>query len=410
MNSALFQFYRALLLCHCVVQISYTQITYLSNPRFQIEYVWSYLNFTWISPQQYLTALKNGEYIPENNVPTGLKIYNGNLYLSMPKFRNGVPVTLAYIPMGISRKKNELLIPFPSWELNDVGSCSNLQSVQSMEIDTNGIMWVLDGVRLSNNVNCPTKLVFLDLNNNGFVVYSYTFPNEISPQNGGFLNDIVIDDSDGGYAYITDNSNVDPGLIIYSRKKNRAWKIRDRSMFPEPWAANFYVDNVRIENLAPIDGIALSPKPTKGGNRTVFYTALTGFDLFAISTTVLKDEKLCRTDRWRTSVKFVGEKVSQTDGMIMDSRGALYYTLLPLYGVAKWNIWQPLSSSEIVDADKTDMVWPDGFAMDQRGYLYLISNYVFNYINPNTSLRLSPDIKFRVFKLYTGTRSYLYNK
>ncbi|KAJ8973880.1 hypothetical protein NQ317_011688 [Molorchus minor] len=332
------------------------------------------------------------------------------MYLSMPKFRKGVPVTLAYFEMDSAQKENELLKPFPSWELNDDRSCINLQSVQSMEIDTAGVMWVLDGVRIKNNVHCPPKLMFFDLKYNGLLIFTYTFPNEISLQKGGFLNDIVIDESGGGYAYITDNSNIDPGLIVYSRKKNRVWKIRDRSMFPELWAANFIVDKVRVEALAPIDGIALSPKPLDPfANRTVFYTSLTGFDIFALGTEILKNEDLCLSDRWRTHVKFVGEKQGQTDGMMIDSKGNLYYTLLPLYGVGRWNIKEKFGSARIIDINAQEMVWPDGFAMDQKGYLYLISNSAFKYVNPETELKLTPDIKFRVFKLATSTRSYLYN-
>ncbi|KAJ8924599.1 hypothetical protein NQ315_000749 [Exocentrus adspersus] len=396
-----------ILVCFCVTQVPSSASAY---NNFQVEYEWSYLNFTWRSIHQYASALNNGAYIPQNIVPAGLKIYKRNLYLSLPKIRRGVPVTLAYIPMGTgdSQKKNKLLRPFPNWEINDSKNCSNLQSVHSMEIDTNGIMWVLDGMRLGDNTRCPPKLVFLDLNHNGFLVYSYVFANSVSLQDGGFLNDIVIDESDGGFAYITDNSNVDPGLVVYSRRRNRAWKLRDRTMFPELWAANFFVENKRFENLVPIDGIALSPKSNR--NRTVFYCSLTGLNLFSLSASVLKDEELCKTDKWRKSVKHVGEKHAQTDGMMMDSTGTLYYTLLPFNGVGNWNIKEEFVSSRIVEYNRHDMVWPDGFAMDQEGYLYLISNRIFDYFDQGVQLNLTDGVKFRVFKLYTGTKSYLYGQ
>ncbi|KAJ8957093.1 hypothetical protein NQ318_007307 [Aromia moschata] len=301
-----------LILSYSVVQICCSVVTLLPENRFWVEHEWSFLNFTWPTLGKYIAAIGSGAYVPENIVPTGLKVYNDSIYLSMPRFRSGVPVTLAYIPMDTSLKQNELLIPFPSWEMNDERFCANLQSVQSMEIDTKGIMWVLDGVRINDYYKCPPKLVLFDLNYNGLFVNSYTFSNEVCLQNGGFLKDIVIDESEGGYAYITDNSNIDPGLIVYSRTKNRAWKLRDRTMFPELWAANFMVKNQRIESLVPIDGIALSPKPTdETENRTVFYTSLTGFDLFAISSSVLKDEEFCRKDRWRSYVKFVGKSTDR---------------------------------------------------------------------------------------------------
>lgn len=59
--------------------------------------------------------------------------------------------------------------------------------------------------------------MLLDLNGKGTVLHIYNFPNEIVLRDGGFMNDLVIDESSGGYAYITDNSATDPGIIVFSR-------------------------------------------------------------------------------------------------------------------------------------------------------------------------------------------------
>lgn len=375
--------------------------------NFETVYQWSHVNFTWSSYEQYITAVQRRTYIPENIMMGGIKFYGDYMFIALPKHRSGVPVTLTYLYNDAEdTQTNRLLTPYPSWELNDERNCFNLQSMLSMEIDTKGVMWAIDGLRATNNVRCPPKLVLMDLQRQGERIQTYFFPNEICLQNGGYLNDIVIDEANGEYAYITDNSNIDPGLIVYSRYQNRAWKLRDSSMFAEPGTANYVINGYRFTDLSPIDGIALS---TLSSNRTVYYTALTGYSLYGIGTETLQDEELCRTGDWRSNVTFIGAKEGHTDGMMVDSQGNLFYTLMSLYGVGKWNTFEPFESSRQVYTDRDNFDWADGLGMDQRGFLYLITTRAYTFLDSNYVLEFNSDIKFRIFKLYTGTRSYLYN-
>lgn len=147
---------------------------------FSVAFEWAFYNFTWSSEEMYQTYLRNGLYVPQNNILTGIKIYNDTVYMSMPKFRNGTPVTLVSVPRDSQVTRNVLLQPYPSWEMNLGSSCSGLQSVQSMEIDTKGIMWVLDGNRVFHYAHgCPGKIVFLDLNNGGRVEHVHVLPDAL---------------------------------------------------------------------------------------------------------------------------------------------------------------------------------------------------------------------------------------
>lgn len=143
-----------------------------SEEAFSVAFEWAFYNFTWPSVAMYQSYLKNGLYIPQNNVVSGMKVYENTVYLSLPKFRNGAPVTLAAYPKNSSVTTNVLLKPYPNWDMNLGRSCSSLQSVQGMEIDTAGIMWVIDGNRMFNLTHgCPGKLILLDLNDGGKVVH-----------------------------------------------------------------------------------------------------------------------------------------------------------------------------------------------------------------------------------------------
>lgn len=380
---------------------------YLQSVSFDIFLEWSHINFTWLSNSHYLRALQERRYIPENIMPGGIKFFKDSLYIALPKFRTGVPVTLTVLYLDDKARTNRLLIPYPNWEANDDTTCNNLQSMLSMEIDTKGVMYVIDGVRMNNNnVLCPCKIVLLDLNNGGKQIQTYILPNDICLQDGGFLNDIVVDESDGSFAYITDNSNIDPGIVIYSRYQNRAWKIRDQTMFSQISVNNFEIAGDSFSYLIPVDGIALSPKSSR---RVLYFCSLMAYDIFAISTNILKNESWCRSNFWRYELQNVGRKQGQTDGMMMDSSGNLFYSLIPLYGVGKWNILEPFESSEVIYRNRSTFKWTDGFGMDQKGNLYLMTNWAYRFFEPNYSLQFSSDIKFRIHRMHSGTRSYLYN-
>ncbi|XP_063925781.1 protein yellow-like [Zophobas morio] len=376
-----------------------------SSKVFNIEYQWQYVNFTWPSYADYRRAVTRKHYIPENVAITGIKYYKDNIYVALPQIRKGVPVTLGKFGLS-SPKINPLVEPYPSWDYQlHTKDCTSFQSVQSMEIDKTGIMWVLDGFRINNNTRCPPKLVLLDLNNHGKEILSYIFPKDICSVHGGHLKDIVVDDSNDGFAYITDNSVLDPGLIVYSRKQNRAWKLRDRTMFDEEDSSAFTVGNLTFRRLAPLDGIALSPSQSR--NKLLFYSPLAGMNLYSIKTKVLKNEKLINSGDWRRAIKVVGKKQSQSDGLIMDHKGNLFYTLPPLYGVGTWNINSDFATSKIVTEDK-NMVWTGGFAFDDKGNLRLLTNNINKFMDPTYPLSLTGDFMFKIFRYFTGTKSYLY--
>lgn len=380
-----------------------------NQDKFEVEYEWSHVNFTWRNLEEYIQAVEKEQYIPENNAMAGIKIYKNKMYIALPRIRKGTPVTLAVVSTNTRKKKNQLLVPFPSWKMNVQDDCSTLQNVQSMEIDRKGIMWVLDGNRFNDFTKCPAKLVLLDLNNKGKVVHTFVFPNELCSVDGGFLNDIVIDESDGGFAFMTENSQQDPGIVVYSRLTNKAWKLRDKTMYAEISAANFTVDGLKNTNLVHVDGIALEPIPKRrDGGRYVYYCPLTAFNMYGISNIILKNEQIGKSGVWRRYIRHVGKKQGQSDGLAMDNRGNLYYGLLNLYGVAKWNIYNTFNTSKIIDTNEKTIIWPDSFAFDNEGYLFVLANGIHKFFNPFFPLQLSSDVKFRVLRLYTASKSYLY--
>lgn len=285
-------------------------------------------------------------------------------------------------------------------------------------------------------ISCYPKILLLDLKRNGTIIRRYEFPEEVAARGTNYLNKLVIDDAFGGFAYITDNSGSDPGIVVYSKRLNRSWKIRENnSMRAARNAQEFSVNGTNLNFAIHIDGIALGPyyNPDTGSTapslnplnplarnryiqrsqeyeRNVYYSPLSSYHLYSIRASLLRDPEFARRASPREvfeAVTDVGLKVSQTDGMIMDNRGTLYYGLLKESAIGQWDSYLPftLDNQLIVARDENFIQWIDGMSFDEEGYLYVVVNRLHNFV----AGRLQPnEVNYRILRAKTGTLSYVY--
>ena len=388
-----------------------------AHQNYSIIYEWKTIELKWPNQEFWGKSLADGSYIPENNAIAGIKMWKDQLYLTLPRWKNGVPATLVTTSKN-SDQINSKLKPFPSWEMQKIKDCNAFQYVQSMEIDPMGRMWVIDTGRVATMTKkpknlCPAKLVILDLNTGGTVLKSYIFPTEVADYKSNFLNDIVLDHEGGGFAYITDTDKKAPGLIVYSLATNSSWKVRHPTMWAEDEAKEMNVNGVKMNSNTNIDGIALSPSSSY--DRMVYYTPLSSFNLYSISTAVLKTG----LNNVNDFVRKIGRKGSQTDGMVMTSTGTLFFGLLANNSVAYWNTPQifeqsngqnsvPKIDDHILAKDDNDLQWPDTFGIDEEGYLWCVTNRLQNFANDRINVN---EINYRVVKFATTiSRNYQYFK
>lgn len=80
---------------------------------------WSEVSFEWPNEETRLDAIKTGNYIPENNLPLGLEVWKDKLFITVPRWRDGVASTLNYVPIS-SKNKSSPLIPYPDWKSNNL--------------------------------------------------------------------------------------------------------------------------------------------------------------------------------------------------------------------------------------------------------------------------------------------------
>lgn len=110
--------------------IAFASINY--EPSISAE--WVTLNYTWDSDHLYNVYVSNGDFIVDNCLLAGIKVdHNGVKYVTVPRWRSGVPATLNTLVYS-SDVDNYLLKPYPNWDIQTVGVDGDLQNCQSKNI------------------------------------------------------------------------------------------------------------------------------------------------------------------------------------------------------------------------------------------------------------------------------------
>ncbi|XP_046604211.1 protein yellow-like [Neodiprion virginianus] len=382
----------------------------VAHAPFSVIFQWKTISYNW--PPEYSEKDARYHYIPENNPIAGIKLWKDNMYLTIPRWKSGVPVTLARTPSTPVKDERGLNITkpkldaYPSWDMQLAGDCNAFQSVQSMEIDPQGRMWVLDTGRTEMmgehpTAKCPPRLVILDLDNGGAVLKEFKFPDDVARHNSSYLNDIVLDHQNGGYAYISD-SGLEPAIIVYSLKDDKARKVTHDTMKAQPDAVRFVVAGTNVIQSVNVDGIALSPP---GPNRTLYYSPLSSFNLYSIPVEVLQNSSIIDVQNY---VVDLGNKISQSDGMVMSNTGVLYYGLLADDAIAMWNTStsQPFATGRrTISRDHLLTQWPDTFGFDEKARLWCVVNSLQNFLNDKVDVT---QYNYRIISSNAMQRSYQY--
>ncbi|WP_428268194.1 L-dopachrome tautomerase-related protein [Haliangium sp.] len=328
----------------------------------------------------------------------------GNIYVSTARWGGAeVPATLSKL---VRRGKEWKLRPFPSRAMNKAGDRRALQAVLGFEIDRDDVMWILDQGHIAGAPSKPgaEKLVRWDLKRNR-ELQRYEFGDADTDKTCSFLNDIVVD-SDSGFAYITDSGIFcDPlhgGLIVYDRKRNRARRVLDRSVFTTDEAGFvFRIDNRPVLGKTPMrtgaDGIALS-----GDKQTLYWTNLTGNRLYSLDTALLRDFDVSEAEL-RSAVKLVAVLPSNTDGMTADRDGNLYMTALMHNGVMVRDAESGRIDSLVIHPE---MSWPDTLAWGPDGSLYVVSNHLHLWVDGAMKFDDPSTPNFRIWRLPIKKRPY----
>ncbi|NOU58290.1 L-dopachrome tautomerase-related protein [Marinifilum caeruleilacunae] len=287
---------------------------------------------------------------------TGVAVsQNGRLFVNFPKWSDDVPVSVAEIIDGKT-------VAFPSPEWNNPEKNESFKAVQSVVVDEQNKLWVLDtrNPLFQGVLEGGPKLYVFNLENNE-MEKMYSFPEGVYQPNS-YFNDVRID-TENQFAYMTDSGNG--ALIVLDLQLGESKRVLDLHFSTESEVDHLVCDGVKWENSVHSDGIALSPD-----KQFLYYIALTGHSLYRISTKVLRDLNLS-DEQIAAQVEMV-KKVPATDGMMFDKDGNLW-----LGGLEDNSINVLQSNGEIKKQVKDEIIrWADSFAMDQTGNVYFTTSQI----------------------------------
>ncbi|XP_028032716.1 protein yellow [Bombyx mandarina] len=380
------------------------QLVYISScmDQLHIVYEWKQLDFQFPSPEARQLALDAKGFIPENNVPMGLEVYEDRLFVTVPRWRSGVPSSLNYINLKDNSTRSPVLVPYPNWAAHSTGLDGKPPEIVSpyrVRADRCGRLWVLDNGKIatleSNTTKYPPSLIIYDLKTDN-LLRKYVFPQDQVKEDSGFANIAVEDtDCDKTYAYAGDLGK--PAIVVYSWEKNDSWRITHHYFNPDPLACDFSVKGHNFSWTDAIFGLGLSA-PNADNFSTLYFHPMASYNEFSVSTEYLRNQTVA--DDNFDAFKLLGSRGpnAQSSVSFVDRKtGVLFYSLVNLNAVACWrtsnNKYLMKNQGRIYMNEET-MVYPTDIKVDYEDNLWILSNRLPIWMYGKLDLN---EVNFRVF-------------
>lgn len=387
-----------------VLVCGYFAQTVVANDNLKIAYQWKQVDFEYPNENLRKEAIDSKAFIPENVIPVGLEVYKNRLFMTLPRWKTGVPASLTYIDLNLndSSTKSPLLKPYPSWAAHSMAADDKPEIVSPFRIraDRCGRLWVLDtGVSDllgDTKVVSPPSLLVYDLHNDN-LMRRYSFSKEQVKEDSFFASIAVEDDDcDDSYAYSADLGA--PGLVVYSWKMQSSWRVKHHFFHPDPLAGNFSINNITFQWDDGLFGLALS-SPQADGFPTLYFHPFSSTMEFSVSTKILRNETAATSGDIYKDFKVLGSRgvKGQSNVEFLDRKtGVLFYALPNLNAVACWRTTNPaytIKSQGRVYMNAEEMVFPNDVKVDDQSRLWVLSDrmhqFMYDTLDPQ-------DINFRI--------------
>ncbi|EFN80990.1 Protein yellow [Harpegnathos saltator] len=346
-----------------------------SIDKLRVIYSWKALEFAFPNAAARKLAIQEGRFIPGAPIPIDVDFYHkakqgSVVFISIPRFQNGVPVTLGYVTNNVSADGNPIIAPYPNWELNRLGNCEGIISVYRMQVDSCDRLWVLDTGKLGERQICPPKLLSFSLRTNT-VLKQYPFPKDQYKDDSLFVT-LAVDVRCGGttdkchetFVYIADVTGF--ALLVYDHQNYRSWKINNNLFYPYPSYGTFHISGDTFDLMDGIIGLALGPMK-QDGDRILYFHSLASRVESWVPTSVIRNYTLFRDNpdaEPRMFRPFAMERSSQSVAQAMDKDGVLYFGLLSDLAIGCWNsITYPEyggTNTGIADVNPQTLQFPSG--------------------------------------------------
>ncbi|XP_052758194.1 protein yellow [Galleria mellonella] len=370
--------------------------------QLNIRFEWRQLDYQFTSPEARQQAIDNKNFIPKNNIPMGIEIFEEKLFLTVPRWRSGVPASLNYVNLKDNSTTSPKLMPYPSWAAHATGLDGKPPEIISpfrVRADRCGRLWVLDNGKIGNLETSPTKyppsIIVYDLKTDN-LLRKYVIPADQVKEESGFVN-IVIEDTDcqKTYAYAGDVGKA--GIVVYSWDRNESWRISHHFFYPDPFACDFNVKGLNFSWTDAIFGMGISG-PNSDGYSTLYFHPMASYNEFKVSTEYLRNVTVAENNFEAFQQLGTRGPNSQSSVSFLDQKtGVLFYSLVNLNAVACWKTsnreYLMKNQGRIYMNDET-MVYPTDIKVDYNDNLWILSNklpiWMYTDLNEN-------EVNFRVF-------------
>uniref|UniRef100_A0A182QUV6 Protein yellow n=1 Tax=Anopheles farauti TaxID=69004 RepID=A0A182QUV6_9DIPT len=374
--------------------------------KLQERYSWQQLDFVFPNQRLKQQALARGDYVPTNGLPVGIERWENKLFVSVPRWKDGIPSTLNYIDMNQTPSGSPALIPYPDWSSNVAGDCANgLSTVYRIKADKCGRLWALDtgtvGIGNTTQQLCPYALNIWDLKTNRRLRRYELRPEDTNPNT--FIANIALDmgrSCDDTFAYMSDELGY--GLIVYSFEQNKSWRFAHSFFFPDPLRGDFNVAGLNFQwGEEGIFGMSLTPLQADG-YRTLYFSPLASHREFTVSTRILRDES--KVEESFHDFQYLKERGpnSHTTSRVMSETGLQLFNLIDQNAVGCWHSSLPYSPEYhgVVDRDDVELVFPADVKIDDEEQVWVISDRMPVFLIADLDYS---DVNFRIFSAPLAT-------
>jgi sugar lactone lactonase YvrE len=280
---------------------------------------------------------------------TGIAISKKNrVFVNFPRWTTKTPIAVAEIV------KNKTT-PFPDTSWNNILSEKHFVCVQSIFVDENDRLWVLDtGYELEKDSTNGATLYCFDLKTK-FLLNEYFFPASLITSQS-YLNDFRVD-LKNQTVYLTD-SRVG-GIVVLNLVNKQIRRILANHPSTLTEVKQIVVEGKVRTHPVHSDGIELNQK-----SGHLYYCSLMGKNVYKISTDRILDPSISEEKLGSFVENYA--TTGANDGIILDKKGNLYLSSLEKNAISVLTNKKELK--EVITDNR--IKWPDSFAFDCNGNLY----------------------------------------
>ncbi|XP_065220917.1 protein yellow-like [Planococcus citri] len=390
-----------------VVLLGLVCLTAAATNSLQERFSWKIVDFEFPSEDARNEAIRNGEFIPENNLPLGLERWRNKLFVTLPQWKSGTAATLTYIDLDATTEQSPKLKPYPNWEANQIrrnNGVSKIANVFRVNVDVCDRLWLVDAgvINLLGKIEVihAPKIQAYDLTTDKLIL-DYPLPKTAYKDESFFANiivDVSKEDCNNAYVYLADIMTY--SLVVYHLASNDAWRVSHYYFHFDPLSTNYNIGGINFQWHDGIFGLALS-SPKADGSKLLYFHPMASTKEFAVSTQVIQN-KTVASDQYH-SYKLLGcrgRKSESSAESFDDKTGVLFYTLVQKDAVGCWNSKKNYTTDNnaIIASDSTTMSFPNDLKVDKNGTLWVLTDRLPNFMYSKLNY---DDVNFRIFSAST---------